>query len=59
MTTETPETEGSQDQGDASEDQASDSEASPAKGDEDILDDPSRRAFVRSRNNSRLLNQGG
>ena len=59
MTIETLKTAVPYDHSDASKDQASEPEASPAKGDEDILDDPSRRAFVRSRDNSRQLSQGG
>ncbi len=47
MTTETPETEGPQDQSEAPEEQASEPEASPAKGSDDTLDDPSRRSFFK------------
>ncbi len=47
MTTETPETEGPQDQSNAPEDQSSEPEASPAKDQEDMPDDPSRRTFFK------------
>ena len=58
MTTETLETARLQDHSDASKNQARESEALPDKGDEDILHDPSQRAFVKSSNNSYQLSQG-